>query len=95
MFSINRCEKIIERMNRLNDAVNRARAYLSNGDHADWHGFRPLFGGANDRLPHPDWVANVFLPRTLAALNRCEKTLESLEAREKQRRIIRSRKMGD
>ena len=88
---MNKRAEMIERMKRLNEAVEKARAYLANKDHSDWHGFRPLFGDSRDRPPHPDWVANVFLPRRLAAIDRCEKVLDVLERQEKERRISRKR----
>ena len=89
---MNKRQRIIERTQKLNEAVEKARAYLANGDCGDWHGFRPLFGGARGRLPHPDWVANVFLPRKLVAVERCEQILETLEYQEKERRTSRTRK---
>jgi hypothetical protein len=55
-------KKIIERIDRLNEAIDKARDYLVTGDHSNWRGFRPLFGDSRNRLPHPDWIANVFLP---------------------------------
>jgi hypothetical protein len=84
-------QRILERMEKLNEAVEKARAFLANGDHSDWHDFRPLFGDSKDRLPHPDWVANVFLPRRRAALDRCNKALETLDRKAKERQTSRQR----
>ena len=55
-----------------------AHEYLTTGAHGHWTGFRPLFGGSRGRLPHRDWIANVFIPRRLSALSRCEVALETL-----------------
>lgn len=78
---------IIERMKQHADAIEIARAYLANGDHANWQGFRPLFGDFRGRFPHRDWVKNVFLRRRSAALTQCEKALETLEQKMKERQI--------
>jgi hypothetical protein len=85
-------QRLLERIEKLNEALEKARAYLANGDDGEWHGFRPLFGGSNGRLPHPDWVANVFLPRRLAALDRRNTALETLDRKAKERRTSRQRK---
>jgi hypothetical protein len=85
-------ERILERIEKLNEAVAKARAYLANGDYSDWHGFRPLFSNSKERPPHPDWVANVFLPHTLATLEQCTRVLETLERKEKELRTSRQRK---
>jgi hypothetical protein len=85
-------QRILERVEKLNEAVEKARAYLANGDHGDWHDFQPSFGGSKGRMPHPDWVANVFLPRRLAALDRYNKALQTLDRKAKERQSSRQRK---
>ena len=73
---------ILERIKRLEEAIAKGREYLESGEHAHWHGFRPLFA---DKVrdgkilpPHKDWVKNVFLPRHERALSKAQKTLEDL-----------------
>jgi hypothetical protein len=34
---------ILDRIVHLEDAIAKGRGYLENGEHAHWHGFRPLF----------------------------------------------------
>jgi hypothetical protein len=77
---------ILERIRGLDLAALRAQEYLATGSHADWSGFRPLFvaktkDGA-ELPPHPDWVANVFLPHVRRRLLRAEKALKVLEMKE-------------
>jgi hypothetical protein len=73
---------VLDRIRHLEEAITKAREYLENGDHAEWHGFRPWFVGkmreGRPLPPHPDWVKNVFLPRQEKALCRAEKVLEKL-----------------
>jgi hypothetical protein len=73
---------ILERIERFEDAISKAREYLETGDHAHWHGFRPWFVNKvrNGKAlpPHKDWVKNVFLPRYEKALKHAEKRLERL-----------------
>ena len=83
---------IVESIEKHATAVEMAQQYLATGDHAHWHGFRPLFGGARDRAPHPDWVAHVFLRRRSGSLAFYEKLLERLERKTKERRIHERRK---
>ena len=34
---------ILERIKDIEDAIAKGREYLETGEHAHWHGFRPLF----------------------------------------------------
>jgi hypothetical protein len=73
---------VLDRIERLEGAIDKAKEYLKSGKHADWNGFRPWFVGkkkdGKELPPHKDWVKNVFLPRMEKALNRAEKILERL-----------------
>ena len=73
---------ILDRIKHLEDAITKGREYLESGDHADWHGFRPLFArkvqGGKTLPPHKDWVRNVFLPRRERALKNAYTKLERL-----------------
>ena len=73
---------VVERIATLEYAIRKAREYLESGEHADWHGFQPLFDRKlNDGKilpPHKEWVKNVYLPGKEKALNRAEKILERL-----------------
>ena len=73
---------VLDRIDGLEQAIRKARAYLDRGAHANWAGFRPLFDpkqrNGTELPPHKDWVRNVFLPRTEKALTRAEKILERL-----------------
>jgi hypothetical protein len=74
---------VLERIRSSQDALLRAKEYLRSGDHADWHGFRPVFR-AKSRVgkvlpPHKDWIRNVFIPRMERSLTHAEKLLERLE----------------
>lgn len=69
---------VLERIERIEDAIAKAQEYLETGAHAHWHGFRPIFGDEKDRPPHRDWVENVFLTRKQRALARAEKLLDRL-----------------
>jgi uncharacterized protein YqcC (DUF446 family) len=73
---------VLERIEKLEQAIRRANEYLESGKHADWSGFRPLFvrksKDGKELPPHKDWVKNVFLPRMEKALGRSEKILERL-----------------
>ena len=73
---------VVDRIESLEQAFRKAKEYLDNGRHADWHGFRPLFArklrGGKELPPHKDWVMNVFLPGMEQALTRAEKLLERL-----------------
>jgi hypothetical protein len=89
---MNKHAQVTERMARHTDAVEKAHGYLETGAYAQWRGFRPLFGGSRGRLPHPDWVANVFLRRRVAALTYCERLLETLAWKEKDRRLSQRRR---
>lgn len=73
---------IRDRIQSIENALVRARAYLKTGAHADWHGFRALFSpklrDGQELPPHKDWVKNVFLPRMERELNRSELVLERM-----------------
>ena len=80
---------VIERIERIEEAITKGREYLENGTHANWRGFRPLFTAkvrnGNAMPPHRDWVKNVFLPRKERALRYAEKVLRTLERKEGER----------
>ena len=73
---------VLDRIERLEEAIAKANEYLKSGQHAHWHGFRPFFTpkvqDGKERPPHRDWVKNVFLPRMEQALNLSERSLEKL-----------------
>jgi hypothetical protein len=73
---------ILERIERFEQDIVRAKEYLESGKHAHWSGFRSLFVSkvkdGKELPPHKDWVKNVFIPRMEKALNRAEKLLERL-----------------
>lgn len=73
---------ILDRIQRLEEAIAKAREYIDSGKNAHWHGFRPLRSGkmkdGKTQLPHRDWVRSVFLPQRQKALN------QALEALAKQ-----------
>jgi hypothetical protein len=73
---------ILDRIAHIEDAIAKGREYLENGDHAHWHGFRPLFvpkvRDGEVLPPHKDWVRTAFLPGQERALNWAYRTLESL-----------------
>jgi hypothetical protein len=72
---------ILERIKHLEEAVAKGREYLETGEHAHWHGFRPLFAhkirDGKILPPHRDWVKKVFLPSHEKALSKAQKTLEN------------------
>ena len=72
-----------QRIADLEEAIIKAEAYITDGSHADWRAFRPLF---TDKIidgesapPHKDWVKSTFIPRCEAALKKAEKALTRLE----------------
>ncbi len=71
---------ILDRIKHLEDAITKGREYLESGEHAHWHGFRPLFApkvrDGKTLPPHEDWVRNVFLPRHEKALENEYRKLE-------------------
>jgi hypothetical protein len=71
---------ILDRIKRLEDAIAKGREFLESGEHADWHGFRPLFvvkvRDGKVLPPHKDWIENVFLPRHARSLRKAHKSLE-------------------
>src|SRR5688500_10594169 len=80
--SINAKRKaVLERIDSLEDAIRRAREYLESDKHAEWQGFRPLFGRGENLPPHKDWVKNVFLRRSEKARSRREAPTEARRAR--------------
>jgi hypothetical protein len=79
----------LDRIERIEEAITKAREYLESGKHADWHGFRPfLVNKVRDGKvlsPHKDWVKNVFLPRQEGALRRNQRLLEKLPQKNTER----------
>ena len=75
--------QVLARIESLETSIRKAREYLETGEHANWSGFRPLFGGKSkdgkEMPPHKDWVRNVYLRRMQRALQQAEKTLWQLE----------------
>lgn len=73
---------ILDRIKHLEEAIAKGHEYLESGEHAHWHGFRPLFvpkvRDGKTLPPHRDWVKNVFIPMQERALRKAEKTLEKL-----------------
>jgi len=73
---------ILDRIEHLEDAITKGGEYLESGDHAHWHGFRPLFDAkvqdGKTLPPHRDWVKNVFLPRHEKAIEKERRKLEGL-----------------
>src|SRR5258708_40021344 len=92
MSSASKKKAVLDRIQRLEDAIAKGREYLESGAHAEWRGFRPLFTakvrGGKALPPHKDWIKNVFLPRRERGLRYLEKLLEKLErsSAEKSRR---------
>jgi len=74
---------VMIRIERLEDAIKKAREYLECGAHADWSGFRALFSAKIKDgvvvLPHKDWVRSTFLPRQEQALHKAYNALERLQ----------------
>ncbi len=83
MLDANKRRKIIERVKRLEDDIDKARKYLETGEHSNWHKFQPLFSrkvkDGKSVPPHKDWVKNVFLPNLEKALSEAEKLLDRTE----------------
>jgi hypothetical protein len=75
-------KSIEARIGRIEAAIKLANDYLETGEHADWHGFRPLFVGkfkdGKPCPPHKDWVRNVFLSRCRRRLADAERALKRL-----------------
>ncbi len=73
---------VLDRIKHLEEAITKGREYLETGEHASWHGFRPLFApkarGGKALPPNRDWVRNVFLPSRERALRKAHKALEKL-----------------
>lgn len=76
-------KSIEARIVRIEAAMKLASDYLATGEHADWHGFRPLFvrkvKNGKPCPPHNDWVKNVFLRSCRRQLADAERALERLE----------------
>lgn len=87
---------ILERIQKLEDAIAKGREYLETDAHADWDGFRPLFTpkvrSGQELPPHKDWVRNVFIPRREQGLRREEKKLERLDSKSRSRAAGLSRR---
>ena len=77
--------EVLKRIERVEEELAKGRAYLETGAHADWRGFKPLFGikkkDGKVLPPHPDWVRNVFIRRRERALHYLEKLLDRLESK--------------
>ena len=75
--------EVVSRIKRFEEAIAKGREYLETGEHADWHGFRPLFvrkmRNGKPLPPHRDWVKNVYLPRLEQAVRRAERILDRLD----------------
>jgi len=75
-------QAVLDRIKHLEDAIAKGREYVETGEHAHWHGFRPLFADKvkNGRLlpPHKDWVRSTFIPRREKALWLAQDTLDRL-----------------
>ena len=73
---------VLDRIKHLEEAISKGREYLETGEHAHWHGFRPLFAAkiveGKKSPPHKDWVKNVFLPRRERALRKAQAVLDKL-----------------
>jgi hypothetical protein len=82
-------KEILSRILSVEEAIVRAREYLADGKHADWHGFRALFvpkrKAGQDLPPHKDWVRNVFLPQMEYRIQQSELALERLERKDASR----------
>ncbi len=73
-------------ISRVDTAIKLANDYLETGEHADWHGFRPLFVGkfkdGKPCPPHTDRVINFFLRDCRRPLRDASRALERLEERQ-------------
>lgn len=73
---------VLDRIQRIEEAITKAHEYLESGKHADWRGFRPLFDAkvrdGKIMPPHKDWVKNVVLRHLERRLRRAEKVLDRL-----------------
>lgn len=71
---------ILNRIESLHEAIEKATQYLETGKHADWGGLRALFvqkvRDGKELPPHKDWVRNVFIPRKEKELARAARLLE-------------------
>lgn len=77
---------VLARIESIEEAIVRAREYLESGEHAHWHGFRPLFvpklRNGKELPPHKGWMKNVYLPRLEKELRRLERALERISREE-------------
>jgi hypothetical protein len=83
---------ILRRMQRHQEALQKAEEYLATGRHCHWQEFRAMFNVRPVRLPHRDWIANVFMRRQQDALQQCEVALEILNSKAKERRVSQQRR---
>jgi hypothetical protein len=71
------------RIHKIEAAIKLANEYLETGEHAEWHGFRPLFVDkwkeGKPCPPHKEWVRNVFINRCYRAIADANKALKRLE----------------
>ena len=76
-------KSIEARVCQIEASIKLANDYLETGEHADWHGFRPLFmekyQDGQPCPPHNDWVKNVFLRRCQRQLADAIRALKRLE----------------
>jgi hypothetical protein len=81
---------ITERLERAERNLQKAERYLETGKGGRDHCFGPLLC-SDDRLPHPDWVRNVFIPVQKLIIHRCKQAQKSLadKARERAKRPFR------
>ena len=74
---------IVERIQRHEEALAKAREYLKTGAHSEWHEFRALFAQKNKdgqaAPPHRDWIKNVFIPNCEKAIHKAERKLDQFE----------------
>ena len=74
---------ILSRISSIEERITKAQEYLNTGEHAHWHGFRPVFKSKTRDgevvPPHKDWVKHVFLPNQERALKKAEKLLDKFD----------------
>lgn len=81
---------VLDRIQWLEEAIDKARACLETGANATWAGFgpwlEPKVRDGKRMPPHRDWVRHVFLRRCEKSLARAKRILEKLDEKENQRR---------
>jgi predicted metal-dependent phosphotriesterase family hydrolase len=72
-----------QRICSLETAISKAQAYLVDGSHSHWHGFRPLYVDkvidGQVQPPHNDWVKSTFIPNKIKSLGQAEMALQRLQ----------------